>query len=158
MKSENNLAYNLLHILLIFFIICVIYLYLKNINISLILDKDTYSQAKKTVRKPYIGKKEINTLTSTNQSVVPYTNKDINQKVYIQEDAYLKVGTSLIQLVFDSQKENYSNQIVYKLGDVVKVKDNGNIRNFVNLVLDSTGCINQDPLKDNKAWLEIIII
>ena len=67
-----------------------------------------------------------------------------------------------INLIYNKTKDyniaNYEASEVYKLGDVVTVDDNGRIRDFVNLVVDPLGCTNQDPLKDNKAWLEIFVV
>jgi hypothetical protein len=80
----------------------------------------------------------------------------------MQSDSYLKIGESIINISFLKNKDyniaNYKVDEVYKLGDVVTVDDKGNIRDFINLVIDPEGCINQDPLKDSKAWLEIFIL
>ena len=161
-STNNNFASNLIHIILIFFIIAVIYLHIKHVNISLILDNENYSKSNKIIRNNKIKNKEININTSTNQSVIPYTDKDMNQKVYMKDDSYLNIGESIINLSFIKNKDyniaNYEATEVYKLGDVVTVDDKGRIRDFINLVIDTEGCINQDPLKDSKAWLEIFIL
>ena len=55
---NNNFSYNLLHILIIFFIIVVIYLHIKHINVSLIFDNENYAKPIKTVRKNKVVNKE----------------------------------------------------------------------------------------------------
>lgn len=152
-------AYNILHIIIIFLIIFVLYLHIKNIQVFLIFEDD---YEKNNIKKNIIKKKEINSLNSTNQTVLSYSSKDLNQKVYIQNNAHIYINDSYLNLLFDQNKdyttENYDSNEVYKLGDVVTVNDNGTLRDFVNLVTDEIGCINQNPLKDDKAWLEILIV
>lgn len=163
MESENNFAYNLLHIILIIFIIIVIYLHVKNINLLIIFDNDNLIVSKSIPKSTNnIKNKVINILTSTNQQVLSYTDKDLNQKFKMEDNQQIKIGNSLINIVFkkniDYTKENYLSTEIYKLGDVVTVSDNGKLRDFINLVIDPVGCINQNPLKDNNAWLEIFIL
>ena len=158
-SKNNNFAYNLLHIILIILIIIVIYLHVKNINLLLIFDNDNYSTPKSNI---ITKDKIINVLNSTNQQVISYTNKDLNQKFKMEDNQQIKIGNSLINIIFkkniDYTKENYLSTEIYKLGEVVTVSDNDKLRDFINLVTDPVGCINQNPLKDNNAWLEIFIL
>jgi len=152
----NIFAYNVLHIIIVIFLIIVLYLHVNNIPLFLIFEKDNVNKTNN------IGQKEINNSLSTNQQVISYTVNDLKQKVSIEDNVFITINDSNIKLIFDKNKdytkENYLPHQIYKLGDVVSVDDKGTLRDFVNLVTDSNGSLNQNPLYDNKAWLEILII
>ena len=105
---------------------------------------------------------KINSNLSINQHVVPYKNKDINQKISVGKDLYIVVSDFHVPLHFldvDYNKENYDNTRIYHFGDVVTIKNprTGELLDYVNLVSDIIGIVGQNPLKDKIAWLKIRI-